>query len=247
MHPFAQHAHGQCAHRDAAQRCGQPQPLIIATTGIKTDDQRRRADAIRQMIDIGGQIGTARFFASLDHNYAMGAGDILFGKCKEGRKTCEHGIAIVGPAAPIKLAVLQDRRPRSGTIRPSRHLRLFVEVAIKQDLARPIARHVDKDKRGPPLKMHNFETGTRKRTKSRARPVRKQRDGFFHMAMRSPFGVEGGRFVRDADVIGQCRNDVIVPDAFHEAREFSGIHRCSTLLRPEAADVPASAAYRLMS
>ena len=95
----------------AAQGCGQPQLLVIAATGIQAHHQIGRADARRQMIDIEGQVGRAGFLASLDQDHGAGMGDALFLQRQQRREAGEHGIAVIGAAAAIKLAVLQHRLP----------------------------------------------------------------------------------------------------------------------------------------
>ena len=44
----------------------------------------------------------------------------------------EDGVAVVGAAAAVQLAVAQYRRPRTQPFFPSHHGRLFVEMAVHQ-------------------------------------------------------------------------------------------------------------------
>ena len=55
------------------------------------------------------------------------------------------------------------------------------------------------------------------------------RHDLVHETMGLPFGIEGGALVRDADVFGQGRNDVLIPQAFdeiavHGSRELAAQH-----------------------
>ena len=61
MHAFGQHPHRQFADQIAAQGRGQPKLIVIAATRVETHHQIGRADALRQMLDIGGQIGRTGF------------------------------------------------------------------------------------------------------------------------------------------------------------------------------------------
>ena len=70
MHALVEHPHGQRARCHAAQRCRQPELIVIAAAGIEADHQRRAADARRQMIDVIGQIVAAGFLARLDQDDA---------------------------------------------------------------------------------------------------------------------------------------------------------------------------------
>src|SRR5262249_59245310 len=54
-------------------------------------------------------------------------------------------------------------------------------------------------------------------------PALEHRHGRFHMAVRRPIRIEGRRFVRDADVIDERRDDSIAPDLIDKATELRGI------------------------
>src|SRR5262249_39117822 len=65
MHAFGEHAHFQRSGRDPAQARGEPEAFVIAAAGIETHHKRWRADARREMIDIGWQIVGPGFLAGL--------------------------------------------------------------------------------------------------------------------------------------------------------------------------------------
>ena len=70
-------AHLQRAGSDAAQRRGEPHPVPVSAARIEADDQRRIADPVEQVIDIEGQVVAAGFLATLDHDDATRARDLL--------------------------------------------------------------------------------------------------------------------------------------------------------------------------
>ena len=62
------------------------------------------------MLDIKWQIRRTGFLAGLDHDDAARMRDALLLQRQQCRQACEHGIAVIGAAAAIKLAVLEQRR-----------------------------------------------------------------------------------------------------------------------------------------
>jgi hypothetical protein len=70
MHAFGQHAHGEHAHRDAAQRCRQPELVVVAASGIEADHQRRLAEPVGEMVDVGRQVVGTGFLAGFDQHHA---------------------------------------------------------------------------------------------------------------------------------------------------------------------------------
>jgi len=66
MDTLVEYLDSQCARRHAAQRGGHPELIVIAASGIETDDQRRTADPLREMIDVIRQIVAAGFLAGFN-------------------------------------------------------------------------------------------------------------------------------------------------------------------------------------
>ena len=73
----------------------------------------------------------------------LGSGDALRFESGNGGQRAEGGVAVVRRTPPIKLAVAQHRLPGAETRQPAGEFRLLVEVAIKEDRARKLARDID--------------------------------------------------------------------------------------------------------
>ena len=67
-----------------------------------------------------GQVETAAFLAALDQDDAMRVRDALFLQSANGCQRTEGRVAVVGAAAAVELAVLDDGFPRTQDPRPSR-------------------------------------------------------------------------------------------------------------------------------
>ena len=61
----------------AAQRRGAPELIVVAALGIEAYDETRRADPASQLVDVGGQVVAAAFFAGLDQHDAARVRDLL--------------------------------------------------------------------------------------------------------------------------------------------------------------------------
>ena len=228
MHALRQHPDREGQGQHAAQRCGEPELVVIAAAGIEADDEGGIADARRQMIDIEGQIEAAGFLAGLDQDHGAGMGHALLGQGQDRRQRGEDGIAVIGPAAAVELVARHHRRPGAVALGPAGHLRLLVEMAIEQHgflrRRRPPAGDLDQDEGRAAGQAHHLERGAGQGRELPLRPARQQGHGLLHMAMLGPIGVEGRGFVRDPDVFGQPGQDFRLPAAVDEARQFVPVH-----------------------
>src|SRR5699024_11588810 len=80
-----------------------------------------------------GQVIAAAFLAQLDDDAAAGVRNVLLAQGANGRQRGEHGVAVIGAAAPVELAVLYDRLPGSEAFAPAVELRLLVQMTIEQN------------------------------------------------------------------------------------------------------------------
>ena len=174
------------------------------------------------MIDVERQVEAAAFLAGFDHNRAARMRDRLRLQRADSREAREHRIAVVRGAASIKAAVLQHRRPRSETRVPSGHLGLLVHVPIEQDAVVRGARNIDEQKRRAALKPHHLQREALDRLASG--PFAEARHHLFHVAVRAPFGIEGRRFVGDANVFGQLGQDRFIPQPLDVGLDGRLIH-----------------------
>src|SRR5207302_11294062 len=111
MHALGQHLDGEHAVHQAAQRGRGPQLLVVAAAGVEADDQRRRADARRERIEIRRQVVAAALLATLDQQYAAPVRPLLLLQRAERGKRAEHRVAVVSTTAAVELAVLDHRTP----------------------------------------------------------------------------------------------------------------------------------------
>src|SRR5437763_3978342 len=109
------------------------------------------------MLDVIWQIVAAGFFARLDQNDAARMRYALLSESRERGQGREHRIAVVGAAAAVQLVAFEARDPRAITLGPADHLRLLVEMAVKQHGVGTLARHFDQDQRRAARQPYNFE------------------------------------------------------------------------------------------
>src|SRR6185437_6412565 len=152
-------------------------------------------------------------------------GNVLFVKSQDRRERGEHRIAVIGPAAAIELVVPGHGNPWTRAFRPARDFGLFVEMTVKEDRVVGLARDLDEDQRCAPFETHDVEFRARQFLDLLPRPRFEQRHRLVHVAVLDPFRIEGGRFVGDADVIGQRGKNVVFPDALHELADGTFVHR----------------------
>ena len=226
MHAFLQHLDREIAAGQTAQRCGAPQLLVVAAAGVQADHQRRLADAIGKVVDVGRQVVAAGFLAGLDQHHAARMRHALLLQCLDGGQRAEDRIAVVGAAATIQLVALDHRHPRAQVIVPAGHLRLLVQMAVQQHGVGAgfgsCRRDFDEDQRRAAFKAHHFHLHARYRL--RLRPALHQLDRLFHVPVGHPILVEHRRLVGDADVLDQLRDDVVIPFLGYVAVDFDGVH-----------------------
>ena len=121
----------------------------------------------------------------------------------------ERRIAIVGAAAAIELAVLVQRIPRSVALSPAGHLRLLVQVAVEQHRAVSGPGDVEIQQRGAARQADDFDRQSPHRLL--LHPCMREPDDTLDVAMTFPLRIEVRRLRRNADVIGELRDDVLVP------------------------------------
>ena len=225
MHAFLEHLHRQVAAGHAAQRGGAPQLVVVAAARIQADHQRGLADALGQVVDIGGQVVAAGFLAGLDqHHAARMRSALCLQRHHRGQRTVDR-VAIVGATAAVQAVAFHHRFPSALAFVPAGHLRLLVQVAVEQDavvVATAIrCRHLDEDQRRAAFQAHHFQCHARHVL--RARPGLHQRHRLLHVPVLHPVGVEHRRLVGDADVLHQLRDDLGVPFGADEVAGLAGV------------------------
>ena len=218
MHAFGEHVGPQRADQVAAQRGRAPELIVVATLGVETDDQARRAEAGTQRIDVGRQVGAAAFFACFDQHDAAGVGNLLLAQRADRGNGRKERIPVVGATAAIELAVTDHGGPRFEAVGPPRELRLLVEVPVHQHAVVHVARDVDHQYRRAAVEPQHLDLGAGRRL--RLGPAHHQLDGGFHVPMRFPVRVEERGLVRDADVVDQLRQDRVRPGRIDVAFGF---------------------------
>ena len=167
MNPLGQDLHFQGATGHAAQAGGQPQLVVVASATVQANDQAHIAQTGAQQVDVGHQIVRARLFTSLDQAHDARVRYVLIFQRLHGSNAGVGGVAIVGTAAPIKLAVFVFRSPGAKVIAPAIELGLLVQVAVHQHglaavlVCRARGCNVKKHHRGAPRQAHNFQTQAR--------------------------------------------------------------------------------------
>ena len=123
----------QAAAGQPAQLGRHPEPVVVEAARVEADHEARRADAVGQRLDVGGQVGAAALLAGLDEHDAAGVGAAGGLHRLDGGEAGEGGVAVVGPAPAVEPVALEHRRPRAEALAPAGHLGLLVEVAVEQD------------------------------------------------------------------------------------------------------------------
>ena len=98
---------------ETAQRRRRPQAFVVAAAGIEADDEIDVAHARRQRLEVGRQVVAAAFLAGFDHADAARVRDALRLQRADRGQRGEHRVAVVGAAAAVELAVLEQRIPRT--------------------------------------------------------------------------------------------------------------------------------------
>ena len=205
MNALVQHLDGQRARRQPAQRCRDPQPLVVAAAGIESYDEIDAAQTWCEHLKVCRKIVAAAFLARFD-NADTAAMRRAFGIERANRRERrEDRIAVVGAAASIQLAILDHRDPRPEAFAPARHFGLLVEMAIEEHRARVCdrmcRRYFEHENRRSSLQAHDFDRERANRLL--AHPTLGQRDDVFNMAVGFPCGIEMRRLCGNANVIDE--------------------------------------------
>ena len=132
MHAFLQHLDREVAAGQAAQRGRAPQLVVVAAARIQAHHQRRLADAVGEVVDVGRQVVAAGFLAGLDQDHAARVRRALLLQRLDRGERAEDRVAVVGAAAAVQPVALDHRLPRAQALVPAGHFRLLVEVAVQQ-------------------------------------------------------------------------------------------------------------------
>jgi hypothetical protein len=201
-------------------------PVVVGAARIQADHQRRLADAVGQVVDVGRQVVGAGFFAGFDQDHAAGVGQALLLQGEHGGQRAEDGVAVIGATAAVQLVAAQHRLPRAEVVVPTGHFRLLVQVAVEQHgvVARLRAggRDLQENQRGTAFQAHHFNLQAGDLL--RLGPVLHQAHGLVHVAVGDPVGVEHRRLVGDTDVIDQLRDDVVVPLVAEKLADLGAVH-----------------------
>ena len=211
MHALGQHLDGQLAAYEPAQRGRVPHPLVIAAAGIEPDHEIDSPQARRERLEIRREIVAAGLLASLDHAGATRMRDALRLQRADGGEGSEYRVAVVRAAAPVELAVLEQRIPRTVAVAPSAHLRLLVEMAVQQHgpITLVAAGNIEIEQRSAAGQAHDLHRETAYRLL--LHPGIREADDALDVAVGFPLRIEMRRLRRDANVVGKLRDDFAVP------------------------------------
>ena len=145
---------------EAAQRGRRPQLLVVAAARVEADDEVAGADAVGQLLDVGGQVGAAALLAGLDQPDAAGVRDALRLQRLDRGSAANDGVAVVGAAAAVELVVAPARASTVRVLAPAGHLRLLVEVAVEQDGVAAGARNLHEDDRRAARQADHLDAST---------------------------------------------------------------------------------------
>ena len=222
VHALGQHFHCQAAAGQAAQRGRRPQPLVVAATGVQTDYEIDLSHSRCERVEIRWKVVAAAFFASLDHADAARVRDPLHLQRADGGQRREYGIAVIGAAATVQLAVLEQGIPGAEGFAPADHLRLLVQVAVQQYAAIAGAGNVEIKQRGAAGKTHDLECQAANGLLSH--PRFRKPDCALDVTIDFPLRIEMRRLGRNADVLGELRDDLGVPLNRDSGEEVLGVH-----------------------
>ena len=121
----------------------------------------------------------------------------------------EDRVAVVRTAAPIELVPFDERRPGSTIAAPTHHLGLLVEMPVKDHGTIAGAGHFEVQKRGAAGEPDDFDDETLDRLC--ARESFGERDDAIDVPVLDPRRIEVRRLRRDANVLDEARNDLVVP------------------------------------
>jgi hypothetical protein len=236
MNAFGEDFHLERAAGHAAQAGGQPQLVVIACAAVQANDQIHIAQAGAQRIHIRQQIARAAFFGGFNNADDARVQHVLAFERLHGRHAGVHGIAVIGTAAAIQLAVLVLGRPGAQVAAPAFKFGLFVQVTVHQHgvgiggiRAGLGAFHFKKQHGGTPGHAHNlqFQAGHL----LRLHPAGGVAQHGVQQALLLPVGRKHGGFGGNGNVVLELANDVVVPllaDLFQglSGVQSAGGHAC---------------------
>ena len=227
VHALGEDLDGEAGAGHAPQRGRGPEAVVVAAERVEADDEARRADALGQVVDVGGQVRAARLLAGLDHPDAAGVAAALGLHRLDGGEGGEHGVPVVGAATPVQAAVGQHRLPRAEPVAPGQHRWLLVEVAVEQDgvvVERRVARrHLEPQERAATVQPDHLDLEALH--VALLAPLAGQLDDVVEVPVLGPVGVERRGHRGDADVVGEGRQDVPVPHLGGAADGGAGVER----------------------
>ncbi len=92
-------------------------------------------------------------------------------------------------------------------------------MAVKEDAVlgrRVAAGNLNQDHRRTFWQAHHLQRRTGQGTELALRPAGKEVDRAVHMAVCCPIRIEGRRFIGNADVVDEGRDDLVLPHAIDE-------------------------------
>src|SRR5438105_14419133 len=104
MHAFGENFNCEHAIDQPAERRGSPELVVVAAAGVETHDERRRADAWRERLEVRRQVVAAALLAAFDKDDAAPLRPLVLVELAQRGERAEHRVAIIRAAAAIALA-----------------------------------------------------------------------------------------------------------------------------------------------
>src|SRR5215472_3262885 len=210
--------------RASAARSGRaPELLVVAAARVEADDEVRLADALRVRLHVGGQIGAAALLARLDeHDQTRMRRPCLLHRL-DGCEGAEGRVAVVLSPAPVQAIAAAHGDPRAQALRPSRHLRLLVAVAVEEDGLCRCARHLHEDHRRAPGQAYRLHGESL--DGAPPAPLVDERGRAVQMTMGRPLAIEGRRLGGNLDVAREGGQNILLPSALDEGQGLAGRRR----------------------
>ena len=224
VHALVQHLYFQRARHHAAQRGRHPELVVVAGARIQAHHQGHVAQAVAQRVHVGQQVVAAGFLTGFDDAHTARPRNALLVQRHDGGQRGVHGVAVVRAATAVQLAVFQLGGPGAQAGAPAGEFGLLVQVAVQQHGVAVVAagggRVKENDGRAA-RQAHHFQLQARDLL--RFDPLR----GVAHHALDEgillPVRVKSRALGRDGDVVGQRRDDLVVPFFVHERLQGLGV------------------------
>ena len=221
VHALGEHLHRQHAADDAAERGRRPELLVVAAARVEAHDQARRPQAVREGLDVRGEVRAPALLARLDEDQRARAGRARDGERLDRRQRGERRVAVVRRPAPVEPVAPAHGRPGPEPLGPARHLGLLVEMAVEEHGLVAPARHVGQEHGRAAGETHDLHPQPVDR--ARPAPALDQRDRAVQVAVLLPSGIEQRRLGGDADVLDERRDHVLLPPAPDEGERPGGV------------------------